>query len=139
MPDEIEQDALDLFFDDAACGLLLLAVDGTIVAVNRTFAHWLGFEPGALVGRRRFDELLTASYRMYFETHYAPLLRMQGFVTEVALDFQHRDGCSVPTFVNAIEKRSEGGQVELIRVAAFKARARRAYERELMLARRQSE
>ena len=30
--------------------------------------------------------------RIYFETHIAPLLRMQGEVSEIALDIRRRDG-----------------------------------------------
>ena len=128
-----------MFFDEAACGLLLLAADGTVAAANRTFAHWLGVEASDLVGRRRFDELLTAAYRIYYETHCAPLLHLQGAMFEIALDFLHRNGCSLPAFVNAVEKLDAAGNLELVHVAVFKAHDRRAYERELMLGRRQSE
>ena len=44
------------------------------------------------VGRRRFQDLLTAGGRIYHETHYAPLLRMQGAVREIAVEIVRADG-----------------------------------------------
>jgi signal transduction histidine kinase len=100
---------------------------------------WTGYDRAELVCARRFDELLTVPCRIYYETHCAPLLRIQGFVHEIALDIVRRDAHTLPAFVNALEKRSADGTVELVRLAVFAAVARRAYERELLLARRNSE
>ena len=41
-----------------------------------------------LVGSTRFQSLLSVGSRIYYETHYAPLLQMQGFVNEIALDMR---------------------------------------------------
>ena len=35
---------------------------------------------------RRLRDLLNVAGRIFYETHFAPLLRMQGFFDEVALD-----------------------------------------------------
>ena len=51
--------------------------------VNRTFLRWTGFAREDLVDVKRFQDLLTAGGRIYHETHYAPLLRMQGSVREI--------------------------------------------------------
>ena len=59
--------------------LPLDAPDGPIVKVNQTFLTWTGHQREELVGRKRFYELLTAGGRIFHETHYAPLLRMQEF------------------------------------------------------------
>jgi signal transduction histidine kinase len=127
------------FLDGAPCGLLCTAEDGTILHVNETFLAWSGHERGALVGARRLDQLFTIPCRIYYETHYAPLLRLQGFVHEVAVDIVRQDGQILPAFVNTVEKRAPDGSVELVRVAIFAATDRRKYERELLLARRNSE
>ena len=39
------------FYDQAACGLLVTAHDGTIHLVNQTFCTWLGVERESLVGK----------------------------------------------------------------------------------------
>ena len=40
---------------------------------------------GQMVGKR-FSDFLTMPGRIYYETHIAPLLRMQGFFNEFAID-----------------------------------------------------
>jgi signal transduction histidine kinase len=132
-------EGLDEFIDGAPCGLLTVAADGSILMVNAVFAAWTGYRREELVGLRRFDELLTVAGRMYYETHLSPLLRLQGFVHEIALDIVCQDDHLLPIFVNAVEKPAANGTVELVRVAVFAAVERRAYERELLLARRNSE
>jgi phosphoserine phosphatase RsbU/P len=122
--------------DGAACGLLRTADDGTILRVNRTFAVWVGRTSEELVGRR-FQELLTMGARIFHQTHWMPLLRMQASVSEVKLDFTHRDGTTVPMVLNAL-RRSEGG-VMIHELAAFVARDRDNYERELLLSRKRLE
>lgn len=127
------------FLEGAPCGLLSTADDGTILHVNDTFLAWTGYTRDALVGARRLDQLFTIPCRIYYETHYAPLLRLQGFVHEVAVDIVRDDGKILPAFVNTVEQRAPDGTAPLARVAVFAATDRRKYERELLLARRHSE
>jgi PAS domain S-box-containing protein len=119
------------FFERAPCGYLTTRFDGTIARVNGTFLAWTGYEREDLVGRR-FVQLLTAGGRIYHETHYAPLLTMQGSVREMAFDVKCADDSLLPVLVNAsLELDSEGAPL-LIRAVLFDASHRRAYERELL-------
>ena len=130
---------LQTFFNGAPCGLLSSAGNGTVLAVNDTFLAWTGYEREGLAGSRHFDELLTLPSRMYYETHYWPLLHIQGFVHEVALDLRRCDGSVMPALVSAVAKRDAEGAIALLRYAVVAAEDRRAYERELLLERRNSE
>jgi PAS domain S-box-containing protein len=132
-----EEDLEDLF-ENAPCGYVSARPDGRITKANRTLAAWLGRDQGQLVGRR-LQDLLNVAGKIYHETHIAPLLRMQGFFDEIALDFVRADGSLLPALVNAAERRDASGRVRCIRVAVFKAPDRRRYERELLEARRASE
>jgi PAS domain S-box-containing protein len=96
-----EQSAEELF-EEAPCGYLTTTPDGTILRVNRTFERWLGVRRGDVVGRRRFVDLLSPGSRIYHETHYAPLLRLQGEASEIALDFKRENGPPLPVLVNSI-------------------------------------
>ncbi|GHF20029.1 histidine kinase [Amycolatopsis deserti] len=129
-------DAEDLW-DNAPCGYLSARPDGTIVRVNATLLGWLGYRAGELVGRR-FSDLLTAGGRLYHETHYAPLLRMQSEVREIALDLVAADGSRLPVLVNSTLRAGPDG-VTGIRTTVFDARNRRAYERELLRARQEAD
>ena len=127
------------FFDEAPCGFVSAAADGTIRRVNQTFATMSGFAPAELVGRRRFSSLLSTGGRIYVETHLAPLLLASGHVRGVALELVTADGERVPVLVNATLVRAAEGTVDGIRIAVFDAAERRAYERELLAARERAE
>lgn len=132
-PDEIQEDLEDLY-ENAPCGYLSLRADGRIVKANHTFCRWTGYTPVELTGRRLHD-FLNISGRIFYETHFAPLLRMQGFFNEVALDLIKKDGEAFPVLVNAAERRDAEGKPLFIRVTVFNATDRRRYERELLKAR----
>jgi PAS domain S-box-containing protein len=133
MADEV--DDLEDLFDNAPCGYLAAAADGRITRVNSTFCKWLGRDKSAFIGHRLHDFLNIAG-KIYYETHFAPLMRMQGFFNEVALDLVRADGSTLSVLVNAAERRSESGNLRFIRITVFNASDRRRYERELLEARR---
>lgn len=133
-----EDDAEDLY-ENAPCGHLSTLLDGTIVRVNQTFLSWTGLRSEDVVGRKRFQDLLTRGGRIFYETHYSPLLRMQETVREIAVDFTSADGHLIPALINSNLKRDRDGTAVLIRTAVFLATDRREYERELLSARRRAE
>lgn len=132
-----EEDFEDLY-ENAPCGYLSLSPDAHIVRANATLAGWLGCVPESLIGTA-FHDILTFGGRIAFETHLAPLLRLQGFVSELAFDLRRPDGSTVPIIANAAEKRDEGGHHILTRITLFKALERRRYERSLVEARAKAE
>lgn len=119
-------------YDRAPCGYLSTSPDGLIAAVNQTFLALTGYEREELVGRRSFVELLAPGGRIYHETHYAPLLRMQGSVREIALEIVRPDGSRLPVLVNSVLELDEAGAERVVRTAVFDATERRSYERELL-------
>ena len=124
-------------YDRAACGLLVTDADGTIRVVNDTFCRWTGFARDELVGRRKLQELLTVGARIFHQTHWSPLLQIQGSVAEVKLDVVDAGGEVKPMILNAIARPVEGGVRH--EIAAFGAKDRHRYERELLHARRRAE
>lgn len=105
--------------------------------MNRLFCQWLGYSADELVGNRRFQDLLTVGGRVFHQTHWAPLLQMQGSISEVKLELVARGGAAVPVVVNAL-RRTES-DVVVHEIAAYVARDRDKYERELVLSRRRLE
>lgn len=91
------------------------------------------------MGRRQFSDLLTVGGRLYHETHFAPLLRMRGEISGIALEMRTADGSRLPVLVTSTVKTGDHGQPLLIRTTVFDARDRRAYEEELLRARKESE
>lgn len=123
-------------YEDAPCGLLLTDPDGTIRHANATFCRWVGSDRAALVGRR-FQDLLTVGARIFHQTHWAPLLQMQGSVGEVQLDLKGPSGARIPMMMNAVRRERAGATWH--ELAMFVATDRQAYERELMRARKRAE
>jgi phosphoserine phosphatase RsbU/P len=133
------EDSTDDLYDNAPCGYLSTLPDGTIAKVNATLLGWLGCHRDALVGQRRFTDLLTVGGRLYHETHIAPLLHMQGEVSGIALELRAADGSRLPVLVTSNVKTGSDGQPLLIRTTLFDARDRRAYEDELLRARQEAD
>src|ERR1700712_598510 len=96
----LEETAEDLY-EHAPCGYLSTLLGGLVVKVNQTFLTWTGHQRDDLVARKRFQDLLTAGGRIFHETHYAPLLRMQGAVREIAVDIVCADGRRLPALINS--------------------------------------
>lgn len=134
----LPRETFDDLYEDAPCAYVSTLVDGTIVRVNRTFEEWTGHARDSLVGRRRFQDLLTPAGRIYHETHFAPLLRMQGDIREISLQVVRADGSRLPALVNSVLRR-DGEGAAVIRTTIFDATDRNAYEQELLLARRRAE
>jgi len=125
---------LEDLYENAPCGYLSIQTDGRIFKTNATFSRWIGFAPDELVGKR-LHELLNVAGRIFYETHFAPLLRMQGFFSEVALDLVTEQGRRLPVLVNPTERRDAEGRHLFTRLTVFNATDRRRYERELVEAR----
>ena len=134
----LEDSAEDLY-EHAPCGYLSTLLDGQIAKVNATLLDWLGYRRDQLVGLKRFSDLLTVGGRLYHETHFAPLLRMQGQISGIALELRAADGTRLPVLVTSQVKTGGDGQPLLIRTTVFDARDRRAYETELLRARKDAE
>ena len=124
-------------YDHAACGLILTRDDGTFVLVNRTFCAWIGYGEEDLVDRLHLQDLLTMGARIFHQTHWSPLLQIQGSIGEVKLDLVHRDRRVIPMIMNAV-RRTAGAEARH-EIAVFVAEDRSRYERELLAARKRAE
>ncbi|MGC4996742.1 PP2C family protein-serine/threonine phosphatase [Streptomyces sp. DT195] len=133
------EDSAEELYDNAPCGYLSTLMDGTIAKINATLLNWLGLRREAVVGRMRFTDLLTVGGKLYHETHFAPLLRMQGEINGIALEIKQTGGGRIPALVSSVIKRGTSDEPLLIRTTVFDARDRRAYEEELLRGRRAAE
>ncbi|HEX8696768.1 MAG TPA: PAS domain-containing sensor histidine kinase [Longimicrobium sp.] len=128
--------ALGELLDHAPCGFVSFADDGTITAANATLAEMLGYARGELEGRP-IDAILTTGSRIFYQTHFFPLVRLHGRAEEVFLLLRAKDGGDVGVLANAA-RRERGGAFAndcvLMRVVE-----RRKFEDELLRARKEAE
>lgn len=122
----------DILFDDAACGLLLTAENGVIKRVNLTFCRWIGYSRDELLDRQ-IQTLMSLEARTFHQTHWAPLMQIQGSIADVKFDLVHRDGHYVSMMLNAIRCEHSSGIFH--ELTMFRAQDRHRYERELLSAR----
>jgi len=129
--------AADDDWQQAPCGLMIAAADGTIVRANLTVCRWLGYAPEELIGLKRFSELMPMGARVFLQTHWTPLLQIQGSVSEVQLDLFDKQRQRMPMMLSAIRRQRDG--VVHDEIALLIATDRKAYERELRAERARAE
>jgi PAS domain S-box-containing protein len=132
VPKSILEESAEELYETAPCGYLSTDVDGYIVKANRTLADWLGYENEELTGGKRFVDLLSVGGRMFYETHFSLLLRMEQAVHEIALDMVCKDHRVLPVLINARQKRDEAGEPIFNRFVIFNSTERRRYERDIL-------
>jgi len=121
--------ATDLFFDQAACGLMATDAHGMILTANASLHAWLGMVPGALVGMRLHD-LLPASARLFHYTCCVPRLQSEGAAHDIQIDLLMTGGARLPVLVQLVRQRD--GDREIDHWALFRDGGRHAYENALL-------
>lgn len=129
----------DQLFDCAPCGILYVAADGLVVRCNPEVLRWTGFEQGEVEERMRLVDLLSSGGKIFYETHVALLLRINGRVNAIALDLIGKSGVLIPVLLTIAHVRDLTAGPQVSRVLLTDARDRRAYEKELLAARNQAE
>jgi PAS domain S-box-containing protein len=122
----------------APAGFVVTDRSGRIRFANEEFGRLLRRDPASTIGTT-FQELLPRGGKMFYETQMIPMLLLRGSAREISLELAGADGSRTPVFVNAVLHRSEGPEAEFILISIFEAKERRAYEKELLRARREFE
>jgi PAS domain S-box-containing protein len=133
------EESVEELYEQAPCGYFSCLPDGTFVKLNATLLGWLGYERAELLYQRRFQDLLTIGGRLFYDTHFGPLLQLQGAVSEISFRLRRKDGRALPVLINAVQVPGPEGQPLLSRVTVFNATDRDKYEQELLQAKRRAE
>src|ERR671920_1819044 len=109
LPDDLmaNRAPVDELVDALPCGIVSFTDEGRILFANRTLATLLGYEPDDLPGRH-VESLLTVAGRIFYQTHFFPLLRLHGKAEEVFLSLRAKSGAEVPVLANAKRRAREG-------------------------------
>ena len=130
---------LDIFYNHSPSGYFSTDEKGVINKVNDTLLIWLGYAKEDIIGKVTWQSLLSVGGKMYFETHYSPLLQMQGFVQEISFEMVKKDNTRLPILVNTKQITDENGNVRLYNSTVFDMSQRKSYEKELLIAKKNAE
>ena len=131
MNEDLILDMHDLY-ENAPCGYIFTDPNGTLLKVNSTFIDWVEYSKEELVNKMRFQDLLSIGSKIYYETHFSPLLKMQGNLNEIFVDIRGRMGTITPVLISSAEVRNEAGELKFIKSTIFNISERRRYEKELV-------
>lgn len=118
------------------CGILVFDDTGKIVKTNETLRQWLGFEQHDLE-ERSIDSILTLASRIFYNTHFFPLIKLHSRAEEIFLTLLTQAKEDVPVLSNAV-RREHGNRV--VNICTFmRVFQRKKYEEEILQARRSAE
>lgn len=122
--------------DDAPCGVLTFTDNGYIVAINPRLCDRLGYACDELTGVH-LQKILSPGGRVFYQTHFFPLLKLQGEVEEVYMSLRAKTGEEVPFLVNA--RRAERSGRSENDCVLMRMRQRNQFESELLTAKKAAE
>jgi len=126
-------------YENAPCGYVSFLTDGTIYNLNTTLLSWLNFTKEEVIYLKKFPDLFKIGGQIFFETHFFPLIRMQGFIQEINFDIVRKDRSSFPGLINVIEIPAKGLNPITYRATIFDITDRKKYEKELIAAKKKAE
>ena len=110
------------------CGYVSFRDDGTVLSVNQTLLDLLGRNRSEVEGQR-FDALLAPGARVFYHTHFVPMLKLHGAAEEVYVVLRAADGRDLPMLAYGT-RRDDVNECVFIRVTR-----REQYQDELARAR----
>jgi PAS domain S-box-containing protein len=128
--------ALDSLLEFAPCGFVSFNDDGTIREVNALLCEMVGLTRDEITGTR-FESILNVGSRIFYQTHFFPLLKLQGHAEEIFLLLRSAGGEDVAVLCNAARRERNGEWVTdciLLRV-----RERQKFEEALVRAKQEAE
>jgi sigma-B regulation protein RsbU (phosphoserine phosphatase) len=124
------------YFDQAPCLYFSSADDGTLLEVNDRLCDVLQYSRDELIGKKN-EILFTISTRIFQQTHFFPLLKMQGHAEEIYVTLRRKDGEQVPVLINAERKINDGETINMhIGIIVYN---RKKFEEELIAAKKRAE
>ena len=127
---------MDDMLDTAPCGFLSFADDGTITHANSTLAAMVGHDRDSLPGRS-LEKILSVGARIFYQTHFFPLIRLHGRAEEIYFTLRAHSGAAVHVLANATRSDADAGV--RIDCVMLRIHERQKYEQELLHAKKAAE
>lgn len=100
-------------YDNAPSGYFSVNASLVITNINQTLLKWLGYQREEVVGKFRYEDLLTeeskktflASFEKDFEAY-----ERNGSVSDLEFEYRKKDGGSIPVMVSSVAVLDEDGK-----------------------------
>jgi PAS domain S-box-containing protein len=117
-------------YNNAPCGYHSLDSAGTVVRINATELHWLGYSREEVVGKLKFSDLLTPASLQCFRHEFARL-KQTGSRRDLEVELIRKDGSTFPVLVSASAIHDAEGKYLMSRSTVFDHTERRRLEAQL--------
>jgi sigma-B regulation protein RsbU (phosphoserine phosphatase) len=127
---------MESYLDQAPCFYFTSTEDGTITEVNQMLCSYLGFSKSELL-KQKVDIIFTLATRIFYQTHFFPLVKIQGHVNEIFITLQSKSKDHIPVLMNAERREVEG--IQLLVHIGILVLNRKKFEDELIAAKKAAE
>ncbi|OWU68144.1 hypothetical protein ATO2_12085 [Roseovarius sp. 22II1-1F6A] len=134
-----QDQALAELVADAPCGIVLTDPEGRLLYANETLHRWTGMSPVADDSLQRLPDLMTLPGRLFYETHIAPMMQLQGFAREISCALRVQGGAPLPVLLSGVARHDASGNPTRYDYTIFDMRERRVYEDELRTAQKHAD
>ena len=104
--------------------------------INATLSELLGYPQDALLGKV-MDLVLPIASRVFYQTHFFPLLKLQGKTEEIYFSLRTSQGEDIPILVNAVRRTQAETMINSCVVIPIRHRIQ--YEDEILKAKKTAE
>ncbi|HXR80553.1 MAG TPA: ATP-binding protein, partial [Saprospiraceae bacterium] len=125
-------------YNEAPCGYHSLNGDGTIVEMNNTWLHWMGYKREEVINKMAFLDLFTPESQERNKDAF-PKLKSQGFVNNVECEIVCKDRSVLFVIVNSTAINDKHGNFIKSRSTAFNITDRRLAEEKVIEANKELE
>lgn len=127
---------MESYLLDAPCLFFSSTDDNYLVEVNHRLCQQLGYSKEELIGQK-LDVICTVATRIFQQTHFFPLLKMQGQANEIYITLQAKNKEVLPVLINAERRVIEGNSITSY--VGIVVNNRKKFEDELVAARKAAE
>lgn len=108
-------------YNHAPCGYHSLDANSIFIRVNDTELSWLGYSREEVIGKKTFDQLLTADSAEVYRANQAGL-RERSLIRGLEFKMVRKDGSIMPVLLNATAVKDESGNFVMSRAILQRTR-----------------
>ncbi len=95
-------------YQEVPCYIFSFNNGGTIVRMNNLLLSNLGYKNSEVIGKMKYDAFLNVGSRIFFQTHFLPMVKMRKNIEEIFLTLKAKDGSELPVLLNLVCDDSTG-------------------------------